>query len=221
MTSFSLRRHAHGPLAERLMHMAHKSGKTSGVSKSSSNWLNYTGFPGDACIAFFNVPLWNKDAVTLNPLTEKESRRVYNCAYRDLLNAGFLKVCKIFKVRGIESFKYVRVLHTSLLLWWHFHAPKHDAKPVQCAGPSLGSSSSFYVPTILTSKEPVMMHQGASSPKNQLKTPIQPKMVPPAELTSIAEFSNENKGSGFKNLLNIPKKTYTLSFQKEVFAAIP
>ncbi len=139
MTSLSLRRHAHGPLAERLMHMAHKSGKTSGVSKSSSNWLNYTGFPGDACIAFFNVPLWNKDAVTLNPLTKKESRRVYNCAYRDLLNAGFLKVCKIFKVRGIESFKYVRVLHTSLLLWWHFHAPKHDAKPVQCAGPSLGT----------------------------------------------------------------------------------
>ncbi len=31
--SLSLRRHAHGPLAERLMHMEHKSGNTSGVSK--------------------------------------------------------------------------------------------------------------------------------------------------------------------------------------------
>ncbi len=37
----------HGPLAKRLMLMAHKSGNTSGVSKLSSDWLNYTGFPGD------------------------------------------------------------------------------------------------------------------------------------------------------------------------------
>ncbi len=29
--------------------MAHLSGNTSGVSKSSSDWLNYTGFPGDVC----------------------------------------------------------------------------------------------------------------------------------------------------------------------------
>ncbi len=43
------------------MHMAHLSGNTSGVSKSSSDWLNYTGFPGDACVAFFNVPPGNKD----------------------------------------------------------------------------------------------------------------------------------------------------------------
>ncbi len=35
--SLSLRRHAHGPLAKRLMHMAHLSGNTSGVSKSSSD----------------------------------------------------------------------------------------------------------------------------------------------------------------------------------------
>ncbi len=39
--SLSLRRHAHGPLAKLLMHMAHLSGNTSGVSKSSSYWLNY------------------------------------------------------------------------------------------------------------------------------------------------------------------------------------
>ncbi len=40
-TSLSLRRHA---------------GNTSVVSKSSSDWLNYTGFPGDVCVAFFNIP---------------------------------------------------------------------------------------------------------------------------------------------------------------------
>ncbi len=77
--SLSLRCHAHKTLAKRLMHMAHKSGNTSGVSNSSSDWLNYTGFPGDVCVAFFNVPHGNKDAVTPNPLTKEESRRVYNC----------------------------------------------------------------------------------------------------------------------------------------------
>ncbi len=60
------------------MHMAHLSGNTSGVSKSS-DWLNYTGFPGDVCVVFFNVPPGNKDAVVPNPLTKEESRRVYNC----------------------------------------------------------------------------------------------------------------------------------------------
>ncbi len=77
MTSLSLRRH--GPLTKRLMHMAHLSGNTSGVSKSSSDWLNSTGFPGDVCVAFFNVPPGNKDAVATNPLTKEESRRVYKC----------------------------------------------------------------------------------------------------------------------------------------------
>ncbi len=38
--SLSLRRHAHGPLAKRLMHMVHLSGTTLGLSKSSSVWLN-------------------------------------------------------------------------------------------------------------------------------------------------------------------------------------
>ncbi len=61
------------------MHMAHLSGNTSGVSKSSSNWLNYTGFPGDMCVAFFNVPHGNKDAMMLNSLMKEESHRVYNC----------------------------------------------------------------------------------------------------------------------------------------------
>ncbi len=61
------------------MHMVLLSGNTSGVSKSSSDWLNYTGFPGDVCVAFFNVPPGNKDAVPPNPLTKEERHCVYNC----------------------------------------------------------------------------------------------------------------------------------------------
>ncbi len=90
--------------------MAHLSGNTSGMSKSSSDWLNYTGFPGDVCVAFFNVPPGNKDAVMPNPLTKEESRRVYKCDNERLY--GFSKVCEIFKVRGIESLKYVREFYT-------------------------------------------------------------------------------------------------------------
>ncbi len=59
--------------------MTHLSGNTSGVSKSSSDWLDYTGFPGDVCVAFFNIPPGNKNAVVPNPFTKEESRRVYNC----------------------------------------------------------------------------------------------------------------------------------------------
>ncbi len=92
--SLSLRRHTHGTLAKRLMHMGHKSGNTSGVSKSSSDWLNYTGFLGDVCVAFFNITPGNKDAVTPNPPTKEESRRVYNCDDKRL--SGSTK-CWIFK----------------------------------------------------------------------------------------------------------------------------
>ncbi len=86
--------------------MAHLAGNTSGVSKSLSDWLNYTGFPGDVCVAFFNVPPGNKEAVSPNPLTKVESHQVYNCDDERLsgqLNAGVSKVCEIFKVRSIES----------------------------------------------------------------------------------------------------------------------
>ncbi len=111
--SLSLGRQAHGPLA--------KCGNTSGVSKSSSDWLNYTGFLGDVLFAFFKVPPGNKDAVMSNPLTKEESRRVYNCdAYQDQRYTGFFSSWhRIFKI-------YPRVLHTDLLLWRHFHAPKRD-----------------------------------------------------------------------------------------------
>ncbi len=77
--------HVHGQLAKRLMHMAHLSGNTSGVSKPSSDWLNYSGFPGDVCVAFYNVPPGNKDAVVPNPLTKEESCRVYKCDDERLL----------------------------------------------------------------------------------------------------------------------------------------
>ncbi len=40
--SLSLKLHAHGPLAKCLMHMAHLSGNTSGVSKSSSYWFSFS-----------------------------------------------------------------------------------------------------------------------------------------------------------------------------------
>ncbi len=109
----------------RLMHMVHVSGNTSVVLKSSSDWLNYTGFPGDVCVVFFNVLPGNKDAVKPNPLTKEESHRVYKSDNERLSgqqNAGFSEVCEIFKV--IESLKYIRVSHTVL----YFHAPKHDAE---------------------------------------------------------------------------------------------
>jgi len=74
-SSLSLRRHAHGPtLAERLVHF---SGNTSGVSKSSSDWLNYTGFLGDVYVALYNVPPGNKDAVPSKPLMTNVTTNAY------------------------------------------------------------------------------------------------------------------------------------------------
>ncbi len=52
---------------------------TSGVSKSSSDWLNYTGFLRDVCFAFFNVSPGNKNALMPHPLTKEESHCDYNC----------------------------------------------------------------------------------------------------------------------------------------------
>ncbi len=86
------------------MHTAHLAGKTSGVSKSSSDWLNYSGFPGDVCVVFFNIPPGNKDAVMPNPLIEEETcvfTTVMKSAYQDQLNAGFSKVCEKIKICGI------------------------------------------------------------------------------------------------------------------------
>ncbi len=110
------------------MHMAHKSGNTSGVSKSSSDWLNYTGFPGDVWCRVLYVPPGNKDAVAPNPLTKKKAvvfTTVTINAYQDQINAGFSKVCEIFKVRGIESIKYIREFHTPVLLLWRHSMPRN------------------------------------------------------------------------------------------------
>ncbi len=37
---------------------------------------------------------------------------VTTSAYQDQLNAGFSKVCEIFKVQGIESLKYIQEFYT-------------------------------------------------------------------------------------------------------------
>ncbi len=97
------------------MHMVHLSGNTSGVSKSSSVWLNYTGFSGDMRVAFFNVPPGNKNAVAPNPSRKKKAvlfTNVTTNTYQCQLNAGFSEVCEIFEVHGIESLKYVGEFHT-------------------------------------------------------------------------------------------------------------
>ncbi len=100
-----------------LIHMAHKSGNISEVSKSSSDWLDYTGFLGDACVAFFNVPSGNKDAVTPNPLTKEESHRVYNCDCK-CLSGSNKKVCEIFKVYSRRG--PIRYSRSVSLRYWHF-----------------------------------------------------------------------------------------------------
>ncbi len=110
-------------MAKRLMHMVHLSGNTSRVSKSSSDWLDYTGFPGDVCVALFNVLPGNQVAVAPNPLTKEKSCRVYNCDNR-CLSAGVSKVCEIFKVCGIVSLKYT---HRSVIVAT-FSCPKRDAE---------------------------------------------------------------------------------------------
>ncbi len=84
------------------MHMVHLSGNTSGVSKSSSDWLNYTGFPGDVCVVFFNVLPGNQIKIFAKPPHERRKfTNVTVHAYQSQLNAGFSKVSEIFKVCGI------------------------------------------------------------------------------------------------------------------------
>ncbi len=89
--------------------MAHLAGNTSGVSKSSSDWLDYTGFR-ETCVTFFNVPPGNKNAVMPNSLIEEKSHCVYNCDDERLSGSTkcwIFKICEKCKVCGIESLKYV------------------------------------------------------------------------------------------------------------------
>ncbi len=65
-----------------------------------------------------------------NPLAKEESRCVYNCdestnAYQDQINAGFSKVCEIFKVCGIESLKYVREYYTLVCYCGDISTPRN------------------------------------------------------------------------------------------------
>ncbi len=83
------------------MHTAHKNLNTSGVSKSSSDWLNYTGFPGDVCVVFFNVPRGKKDDVMPNPVKKEEGRRVYNCDDKCL--SGTLNFQKYVKYKNFVA----------------------------------------------------------------------------------------------------------------------
>ncbi len=46
-------------------------------------------------------------------------------AYQGQLNAGFSKVCEIFKVRGIESLKYIRVFHTPVCYCGDISTPRN------------------------------------------------------------------------------------------------
>lgn len=81
-------------LVECLMHKVHKIVNTfQRVSKSSSDWMNSTGFPGDLYGAFFNGPPGNKGIVMPNPFMEKESVMFTTVTMRaqDQLSAGFSK----------------------------------------------------------------------------------------------------------------------------------
>jgi len=82
--------------------MANLTGNTSGVSKSSSDWLDYAGCPGDVCVAFFNVLPENNNSVAPNPLTKEESLslQLTTSACQNQLNTEFLKVCEKCKVCG-------------------------------------------------------------------------------------------------------------------------
>ncbi len=50
---------------------------------------------------------------------------VMTSAYQDQLNAGFSKVCEIFKVRGIESLKYVREFYTPVCYCGDISTPRN------------------------------------------------------------------------------------------------
>ncbi len=97
------------------MHMVHLSGNTSGVSKSSSDWLNYTGFLEDVCVAFFNVSAGNKEAVTPNPLAKEESFRVHKCEGERLSESTKRWIFKSMwniTICAIKSLKYIREFRT-------------------------------------------------------------------------------------------------------------
>ncbi len=71
-------------------------------------------------MSWCQTPSWKKKAVVFTTVTMS--------AYQDQLNAGVSKVWEKMSSLQHRIFQICqRVLHTGLLLWWHFHAHKHDA----------------------------------------------------------------------------------------------
>ncbi len=104
------------------MHMAHLSRNTPVVS--SSDLLNYTGFPGDVCV--FNIPPWNKDdAKRLHKRRKLLFTNVMANAYQGRPNAGFSKVCEIFKVCRIQSLKCIREFHSPVCYFRDISTPRN------------------------------------------------------------------------------------------------
>ncbi len=130
-TSLSLRRHAHVPLAKWFIWHIKVETLQEFRNRHRIGWI-IQDFR-ETCVSHsLTICLETKMSWRQTPSRKKkavEFTTVTTTAYQDQLNTGVSKVCEIFKVCGIESLKYVkRVLHTGLLLWRHFHAPKHDAE---------------------------------------------------------------------------------------------
>ncbi len=108
--SLSLRRHAHGPLAKRLMHMA-SSEVVVGLVRlyriSGRRVSRSLTFRLETKMPWCQTLSRKKKAVVFTTVTTN--------AYQGQLNAEFSKVGEIFKVRGIESLKYVREFHTVIV----------------------------------------------------------------------------------------------------------
>ncbi len=66
------------------------------------------------------TPSWKKKAVMFTTVTTN--------AYQDQTNAGFSKVCEIFKVCGIESLKYVREFYTPVCYCGDISTPRRWTK---------------------------------------------------------------------------------------------
>ncbi len=72
--------------------------------------------------------LETKEAVTPNPSRKKKAvvfTFVMTRTYQDQLNTGFSKVCEIFKVRSIESLKYVQEFYTPVCYCGDIFMPRN------------------------------------------------------------------------------------------------
>ncbi len=63
------------------------------------------------------TPSRKKKAVVFTTVTTSD--------YQDQINAGFSKVCEIFKVRGIESLKYIREFNTPVCYCGDISTPRN------------------------------------------------------------------------------------------------